>query len=138
VEQIFLEMRVVGRDAGNAARLCQAQPRVVGCKGGLDVYQIEVGVGKTAIQVGEGTPAHQAVFRIERHRARRQSPDVRFGIGPAVGSRIVGCYHRDPDAQSGEGVAEGLDRRRYAVDARESRHRSASARAAGLLPGIPG
>lgn len=88
-------------------------------KRGLHMHHVKVGAGETAIQFGQATPVHQAVFRIQRHGARRQADNAGCGIGGVVVSGIPGGYHGDSRAKAGERGAEGLDRGRYAIDAGE-------------------
>jgi hypothetical protein len=119
VEQVFLEVRVVGGDAGDAACAGQAQAGVVRGKRRLHMYHMKVGAGETAIKVGERGPAHQAVLGIEGHGARGQADGIRHGFGGAVRLSVIGRHHGDPHAEIRQRAAKGQDRGGDAVDARE-------------------
>ena len=115
--EIFLEKRVVGRDAGHRKFARDAQPGVMGGKRRLYMYEVEWLFAQSCGQCAQCIAAHQTVFRIHWNIACGDADDAVFAGDCLL--RIVGGDHHDFVSECLQFAPESADRRRYAVHARK-------------------
>jgi len=116
VVQVFLEMRVIGGDAGQAQAACMAQAGIVRGEGRLHMDQIAGQRTEIAQRAAQRLAMHQTILGVEGNPPCRHARDA--GI-VKMRRRIRRRNDSYLDVLFRQGVAKGLDGGGDAIDAGE-------------------